>query len=227
MNNIRIAENNITTGKHPFQEGFSKYGVTWDSGIDNHTHGLKIGGIHTGGNPTEDNLLFDLVLSEKLGLDEYELITNTYTHTMLAGENQDSTSQHALAEYMVINDIPNYLSQYGPHHPVVDEARENKHLKFFRKWISDKSILTSTSELKEAKESVEAAIQEAQNKLFLKYLDPSSFYKSLGKSVVGDGIGLLIPGTSTIATVVENMTDRKERENIRWQGFLVSMKGKI
>ncbi len=210
-----------------FNKGFENYGVTWENAIDNHTHAINIGSISAHGNPTEDRLLFDLVLSDALNMSDHELITNTCTHSMLSKQDGEMVSPQQFAEYMIIKDIPNYLSKLGPYHPTIDEARENPYLKDFRKWIINSSTSTSLAELKEVKEAVEASMQEMQDKLFMKYLDPSSFYKSLGASVIGDGIGLLIPGTSTVQTVVEHVDNRKEKEQMRWQGFLVSMKGKI
>ncbi len=221
-----VRSRRIIPGRDPFREGFGKYGVTWDNAIDNHTHGLSIGGIEANGNPTEDRLLFDLVLSKSLKLDGFELITNSYTHTMLESPRYSGVPSHEISEFMVVQDIPNYLSKMGPYHPVVDEARENQYLIDFRVWAAQAGKSTSIAELKEAKEAVERSIQETQDKLFLRYLDPKSFYKSLGKSVIGDGIGILIPGTSTATTVVEHMLERKEKNVIRWQGFLVSMRGK-
>jgi len=222
-----VCQRKIIPGRDPFREGFGSYGVHWDNSIDNHTHGLNIGGIPSSGNPTEYRLLFDLVLSNRLGLEDYELITNSYTHTMIRENNTHLITEHEFAEYMVIRDIPNYITRHGPYHSVIEEARDNKYLKYFRKWISGNKTITDPNELKEVKESVEASIQEIQDKLFLKHLDPSSLYKSLGKSVVGDALGMMVPGTSTIATSVEHFTNRKKKKDIRWQGFLVSIKGKV
>ncbi|ENU93383.1 hypothetical protein F971_01431 [Acinetobacter vivianii] len=215
----------VTSQKNPFSDGFKNYGVTWKAAIDNHTHGLQIGGITAYGNPTEDRLLFDLVLTKALKLYDLELITNTYTHPMLSKE--ENVSSHELSEFLIVQDIPNYLSRMGPYHPVVEEARENEYLKYFRKWVSSTGKTTSIAELREVKEAVEASIREVQDKLFLQYLDPNSFYKSLGKSVVGDAIGLLAPGSSTVTSVFEHLGGRKEKNEIRWQGFLVSMRGKV
>jgi hypothetical protein len=38
-----------------------------------------------------------------------------------------------LVEFLVINNIPNYLSPEGPYHPCVEEARDNPFLKDFGK----------------------------------------------------------------------------------------------
>lgn len=207
-----------------YEEWKRAHGIFWDSGPDNHTHTINIGHIGVYGNATPNCLLFDLALMNSLGLTGFELVTNSYTHGLLCSIHLSNKNDVELIEYLVIDYIPNYLTKYGPYHPVLDEARGNQYLTDFRNWIVNNSSYNSRAELAEVKNSVERSILEIQNNLFLKYLDTKTHYKSIGKSAIGDVVGLFVPGAATVGSIVENRLEKKKIDLIKWQGFLVSMR---
>jgi hypothetical protein len=197
--------------------------VDWKISIDNHTHDISVGGSKLFGNPTLDKLLIDMKVITLLDNQNVELITNTITQCWIENENRNF-QEIELAEILVIENIPNFLTPKGPYHPCVEEARDNSFLKDFRSWISNQKINSDKKELLDIKEEVEEAIRKAQNELFLKTFDSKSYYKSVGKSMIGDAVGLVIPGASVIGTVVEETRNFFINRERRWQAFIVSQR---
>jgi len=216
-----------------FRASFSVYndtlknvGFVWDTSPDNHSHSLALGNINRSANSISlENLFFDMEVVKRLDDKRVELITNSFSQRWLEEPNNPILKAQ-MAEKLVIDYVPNYLSREGPYHPCVDEARENPFLRDFRKWIINQPVHTSEKELLEIKESVETAIRQSQDEIFLKYLDPKSHYKSVGKTIFGAGVDLLIPYASTVASVAEEVKAFFDHGNRRWQGFIVSMRQK-
>ena len=203
-----------------FQEALANTGAIDGMGIDNHSHGLDIGPIRKQANADPYNLAIDAYVCSKLNDPSIELITNSrlqpYLDTELSVANQS-----LLTQLLLLENIPNYLTQKGPYHPVIEEVRANPYLAEFRKWISEQRCLTSPQEVKEVKAEVENALQDAQEKLFLKHCDPKRHYRSVGKAMLGDAIGVLFPVTGTVTALAEAGADVLNPEAMRWQGFVV------
>jgi len=199
-----------------------RVGVNWKAAPDNHTHGLGIGDIVTSANSISlQNLLFDIEAVKSMGQKNTELITNSFTQRFL--EESDSPVLKArLAETLIIDNIPNYLSSRGPYHPCVEEARDNRYLKSFRKWISSQTLSPDENEIKDIKEEVEAAIQKSQDEVFLKHLDPKTQYFSIGKKLLGAVADAIVPGVSSVTGALEELSSFFERGERKWQGFIVS-----
>jgi len=197
--------------------------ISWAKSVDNHSHSLEIGTVDISGNSVSaENALFDIELLKRLENEKLELVTNSFGQYWLEDVNP-VIKEASLTQVLVIERIPNYLTQKGPYHPIIDEARENSYLKDFRKWVSTESSTINQSELQEIKKEVEESILKVQRELFLKYLDPKSQFLSVGKTLAGSGIDLLVPGASTAASLIENWRDIRKSGSLRWQGFLVSI----
>ena len=212
---------NPSSERISYQELLKMHGVYWGPGLDNHTHGLKIGDITAGGNADLHNLIFDLIVIERIGDPNIELITNLYTQRYFE-PSLNASLKSRLTELLIIKGIPNYLTPKGPYHPCIDEVRENQYLVDFRSWISNVKLCPKESELKEIASEIESQIQKAQDEIFLKYLNPKSHYKSIGKAAIGDIVGFFVPGISTLASAIEERQREKENINRRWQGFIIS-----
>jgi hypothetical protein len=197
--------------------------VDWEIGLDNHTHGLKLGDGILGGNPTLDNLLFDMEIIKLLDEDNIELITNSYTQSWFESE-KGNFREMEFAETIIIDNIPNYLTSKGPYHPCVEEARDNSFLKDFRKWITSQPLHTDVNELNDIKKEVEEAIRKSQDEIFLKAFNSKGHFKSVGKAMVGDAVGILIPGASTAGTAIEETINFFHNRKRRWQAFVVSIR---
>lgn len=205
----------------------SKVGVNWKAAADNHTHSLLVGGNkYHGSSFSVDNILFDLAtieyLQQKTEKDVY-LITNSFTQTWL--DSPDSVLAKAnLTEHLILKNIPNYLIKQGPYHKCIEEVRENEYLKYFRNWISAKKLRYDSVEIAEAQSEIENVLEESQKKIFLKYLDPKSTFKSLGKTIAGAVVDNIIPYVSTVYSVAEDLQCREEKKEMMWQGFIISAK---
>jgi hypothetical protein len=200
-------------------------GIYW-SGVDNHSREITVGGFAKMGNQTLENVALDGLILERLGDDSLELVSNSLLQQFVDIDSSP-LGQVKLAELLTINNIHSYQSPLGPYHPVIEEVRADPYISDFRKWLSQQKNSIDAQELKDAKEAVEASLQKAQDELFLKYLDPKGYALNIGKSALLEGLGLLMPGIGLGASVLEEGLRYNEARKIRWQGFLVSLRGKI
>lgn len=216
---------NMRTGIS-FEDSLLGAGALENMGIDNHSHGLKIGNYHGMANAQEYNLAIDLLYLSKLKGRNIELVTNSRlrpVHNLTSAQ----WSQAKLTEVLVIDNISNYLTPQGPYHPVIEEVRDNVYLRDFRKWIINQNGTSSVAELKEMKQQVESAIQDAQDKLFLKHLDPKRHFKTVGEAMIGDLAGLVYPLAGTTKAAIDVIKDVSNPTTNRWQGFIVSAKQQL
>lgn len=205
-----------------FTETLQEARATWLTGIDNHTHGLKIGNFHGVANCTKDNFLIDLMICHQLNDPNLELIVNSRFH-----DNTNNWDAQDLAEIIVISDIPNYLTPQGPYHESIDEIRENIYLKDFRNWIINQSKNPNKKEITEIKKSVENELIKAQHDVFIKNLESQNCYKSIGKAVLSDLAGLAVPLLGTAEATVNAIKSKPEHNNMKWQGFVIDTRYKL
>lgn len=71
------------------------------------------------------------------------------------------------------------------------------------------------------KTQVERVLQDAQDELFLKHLDPKRHFESVGKAMLGDIVGMVFPAAGTVSAILEASIDEASKRRQRWQGFLV------
>lgn len=189
--------------------------------LDSHTHTLHIGNIEISAAPKIKRLLFDLNVVSMID-QEVEIITNSYTNQFIAN---NSNLHNDLTELLTIKDIPNYMTIKGPYHPVVDEAREDKYLSAFRKWIISEHRSIDKNEIIDICTEVENSIHEKQNELFLKWLDPMTSYKSIGETLIMNAAGIVLPIVPMIKDAISIGTDIStlaKNKNKLWQGFIVN-----
>jgi hypothetical protein len=193
----------------------------WGARPDNHSRTLQLGSSSMAANAGAlECILFDLAVLQRLGRSDIELVSNSLGQRWM--DMGGAESPDALAHILVVDELPNYLSPDGPYHPVVEEARDNKHLRHFRDWVATTSSVPSPRELMEVKEEVREGIRESQEELFLKWLDPSSHYQTMGKTVLGTIADLFAGPASSMASLFEEFRDKEASSRLRWQGFIVS-----
>lgn len=199
-------------------------GINWGSGPDNHTHSLRIGSIEANANAVGlEHMLFDLEVVERLNNPNVELVANSFGQHWLE-ESNPQIREAALTQVLTIENIPNYLTPRGPYHPSIDEARSNPYLADFRKWVVSTARSSGTEELQEVKGEVEEAIRRSRDDIFLRYLDPRTQYLSVGKTLGGGALDVFIPGMSTAVNLIQNINDMREKNALKWQGFLISLR---
>jgi hypothetical protein len=199
-------------------------GVHWD-GTDNHSRQITVGGYTAMGNQTFANVLIDSIILERLGDPSLELVGNSFLQQFV-DEDTSALGQAKLAELLTINGVHSYQAIDGPDTTFIDEARADRYLKSFRRWMSEKRALADPRELKDIKEAVEASLRRIQDELFLKWLDPAGHAINVGKSVLLDAIGVLLPGAEVVASAIEEGLRYRKAKELRWQGFIVSMRNK-
>jgi hypothetical protein len=205
-----------------YQHILKRMGVDWDAAADNHTHTLHIGGQELRGNSLDlDCVLTDLEIVGRLG-GQAEMVANSFAQRWLDFE-QPSLSEADLAHVLVIDRIPNYLSQEGPYHPVLEEARANPYLRDFREWVSTRSGSRDLHEAASVKQEVEAAIRDTERRLFLRYLDENRRYRSVGKTLAGALADVLVPFSGTMSEVLLDLREARHARELGWQGFLVGL----
>jgi hypothetical protein len=204
-----------------FGEVIARLPTTWETACDNHTHTLQVGSVRTAANAgSPDKILFDIEVLKRLDRSDVELVGNTFGQWWLESVSPGVREQD-LAHVLVIDQIPNYLSRLGPYHPVIDDVREDRFLKDFRRWISD-TAETSVEEAIKVKAEVEQRLRDAQEEALLARLDPRTYHVSTAKTMTGFVAGLIVPGVGAAAGMAENVRDSRAAKRDRWQGFLVS-----
>lgn len=196
-------------------------GLPDDMLVDNHSHGLDLGTISGAANPTLGNLAIDMLVHSRLNDPTLEMIANSCFQPAIEQVNL-APGQVTLAEAIVIEGIPNYLTAKGPYHEVIEDVRADQYLSNFRRWIAQKPKSLSAGEILEMKRDVEHALREAQETTFLRHLESKRHFQSVGKAVLGDVVGLLIPGTGVLSALAEGVVGARRDKNQHWQGFLTS-----
>jgi hypothetical protein len=69
---------------------------------------------------------------------------------------------------------------------------------------------------------VEAKLEQAQEKIFLKYLNPKDYFTTIGKSLVGEAAGIFMAGVCTIASLFEEIRNYKKINDRYWQELIIS-----
>jgi hypothetical protein len=195
-------------------------GVHWGPGVDNHSHGLNIGQASVAANATLQNLYLDTAFAQNCGIPSLELITNRRLQSTLDAHDE-ATGEARLTQALVLKNIPNYLTQAGPYHPAIEEVRAIPTLGQFRTWMTNRPKMRTAAEIEEAERDVEATLLDAQERVFLKHLDPNSFFKSVGKAFVGDMVGLAFPLTGTVTAAFEGALKIRSDADMMWQGFVI------
>lgn len=211
----------------PFTEIVKRMNIDKRYGVDNHTHGIRIGNVVRSGNSDTYNLAFDIYVLAALreqGIDNIELIANS---RFGINESVNSNRDAEAAEKILIPGIPNYLSVNGPYHPCMEELRSNKYLTDFRKWIMENHNTIQKKEISEMCSDVHRTIEETKKTAFKKYLednDKYSFYLSSGKTIIRTAAGIVCAPFSIADAWVGIRSEKKEMCRVngdRWQGFVV------
>jgi hypothetical protein len=200
--------------------------VYWNAAADNHTHNLKIGTLRLSGSSWNiKNVVFDMMFAQRLD-PKVELITNSFTSCLFKTE-ASVRDRIVLSEVLVLDSVPQFLTPSGPYHSCVEEVRESAYLEQFRHWIQTEALSASTKDVKDVKAEVEAKLAESQRKIFLKYLDPKGSYKSLAETMIGIGLDALVPGASPVKDLIGQLSKEKEKQGLRWQGFILEARSKV
>lgn len=179
-----------------------------------------------------ENYMFDVLVKEQIerrSFHKVELIANSNVHLE---EYLLQARKLELSSTLILNGIPNYLTRQGPYHPVVEELRDNKNLKYYRKWVMSAHPRLLSVEMKEAQEAIEQELLDIQEKIMLRYFDEHSI-KSLVKSsaktiicasletipVVGPIVGGIVGMATDGVEFISDAREMRNSDNDRWAAF--------
>jgi hypothetical protein len=204
-----------------YREVIRRAGINWDASPDNHTHSLSIGPLEVSANSISPAAIgMDLLILEHLKDWSFDYVTNTFSSDFILPE-QSGFFRAKLTEELVIDRVPNYLQQLGPYHPCIEEAREHRYLVEFRSWISTETAPKNSKDVAEIKKSVKEALRETQKNLLEHYFSKTEPVWTLSKSLGGMAADLLLPGVGSVIDVHSQYKEEKEKQKVRWQGFLL------
>jgi hypothetical protein len=197
--------------------------IDWGAAPDNHTHTLEILGLHTSANSASvRSILTDLAVLQTLARPDVELITNSYSQVWVE-ETHPEVKAAPLTEVLVIDDIPNALTQDGPYHPALEEVRRNPYLRDFRDWVT-KTASTDARDAADIKRDVEGVLRTTVRELVDDAFGRNRLFLSSGKTLTGSAADLLVPGSGTLASLIADIRAARAAKKNRWQAFLISLR---
>lgn len=222
---FKLLQSNLFDSFKKFTPLQNIIGISWDGGLDHHTHELKIQNrLFSGSSFKLENLLFDIQISTQLQsrFNGYciELITNSFNQDLFYVK-ENPYIETRFSEKLFINEIPSYQSRLGPYHQCIEEVRLDQNLQNFRKWVLDLNLPDHETDLPKIISTVQDIIYDAQREVFLKQFDIKSKYFTEGKIFIGMVTDLFFPYSSTIGSLLEENIRYVKLEDKRWQAFIV------
>lgn len=194
-------------------------------GLDVHTHELMICSLSVNARDDMQNYFVDMyvlqALRERTSYN-ISLISNSFHQYQL----QENNTEVTVANNIIVSDIPNYTSSNGPYHACIEELREHKYLRDFRKWILENHETLQNMEVKEMCEYVQKTIKEVENKVFMKYLeqnDRKNVFRSCSETVIATGLGIPYIGVSIVSAgkeLVSKFTGKRDADKLKWVGYV-------
>lgn len=187
-----------------------------------------------------ENYVFDVLVKEQIerrSFHKVEVIANSNVHLE---EYLLQERKLELSSTLILNGIPNYLTRQGPYHPVIEELRDNKYLKYYREWIISTHPHLLSVEMKEAQEAIEQELQDIQKELMLRFFDEhsqESLVKSAAKTVIctsleavpvaGPIIGGIVGMASDVVEFASDAMEVRNADNDRWAAFTVEARNTL
>lgn len=187
---------------------------------------MKIGDIKIGAQSNKETFLFDLYVFQALQ-ELYDPNIELVTNSQYAIQSLNNGVKTEFIDKIIIPGVPNYIGYSGPYHECMEELRENKYLKDFRRWIIEEHGNIQRSEITEMCEAVEKNIEEVKMNVFKQYLENNSgflFFKSTAITTLKTVAGLVCSPVSVIDAFAGTIVEGKKALNAksaRWQGFVV------
>lgn len=195
-------------------------------GADGHTHGLKIGDVKISASSNETQFLFDLYVFQALH-EQYNQDIELITNSRFISKKGNGGAESEFIDKIIIPGIPNYIGIDGPYHECMEELRENKYIRDFRRWVIEEHGHIQRAEIKEMCVSVEKNMDETKEKIFKKYLDDNSaysFFRSTGSATLKAVAGTVCSIISFLDVFQGSIDKGKnycDAKNVRWQGFVM------
>lgn len=206
-----------------FGEEFLRNGKT-----DNHTHGINALGLGIGGNCDLRSLILDTWIIAKYHYLNLEIALNPFSAvfgTQVYGEDGTPVIKHRKAlltqKLLRIDTTIDLKHPKGPYHPCLDELREDKLIREFRKWIDSKTSSLHNQEVVEIENDVNNRVKELNKKALRKYVSYDSSYNVLIDLAKSSVLDFVYPA-SIIARIIEKRKKNAALHDLRWQAFIAT-----
>ena len=111
--------------------------------LDNHSHGFVLGSSRVAGNSVSANsFCFDTLLEDHLRDDGYgnlQLVTHPSSEQFFPRFELPETLELKVTHELIMSRIPNWQTDFGPYHPLLEELRTGRNLNEYRAMIRIKS----------------------------------------------------------------------------------------
>ncbi|WP_282845829.1 hypothetical protein [Microbacterium oxydans] len=202
--------------------------------IDNHTHGLRIGGEAVTGNAMRlDNAVCDLWIAAELGLDRSDVIFSSPAQQALSRQLEPEVvdgqyfghEKRVAATQLVSLQVPNFLGPTGSYHEALEGIRDRRDVAEFRQFLLEfdapiKDGITLADE-------ISRAAFDVSDELSRRYLAPKGFFRSIGVPVVRGTVNMVMPGLGNAAALAieapHQIGERQFKTRARWAPFIVAL----
>lgn len=232
INNIENDESNVYPYDYSEKVSYDnvmdkmKLDFSIRKGLDVHTHELRIASLSVNAKDDIKNYFIDMQVMKELKKrtkEDISLISNSFYKYDLKNESKETF----IANGIIVADIDNYIWSEGPYHPCIEELREHRYLKDFRKWVQEKHYTLQKKESEEMCEYVNNIISEKQEDLFKKYLEKNNrrnLFKSCSEMVINTALGIPFAAVSILGAgkeIINIFDEKRQADKCRWMGFVV------
>lgn len=180
----------------------------------------------TGSSTWFKNVLLDWITKDAFGLQDCDVISNSGNHVFyshLTDRPADNAPRVGIAQHLIAQRIPNYLTPAGPYHESLEELRNHRFLEDMRRYLDGLLLTNDRLELKRVSEELVRLAHEHRDRIFRRFLAEANEYWVIGKAAITDTAGLLLPGIGTVRELITASQRKKERQELRWAGFITDL----
>jgi hypothetical protein len=195
---------------------------------DNHSHRIYLTKkVQTAASSTWfNNVLVDWIVKEAFELGNCDVVSNSGNHNIYShiGFNvKGAPVKTGIANHLLVNRLPSYLTTEGPYHECLDELRNHAFISEMRTYIDQLILDESEKEISLIAKEVEGTAHKYREGIFKKHLSGADEHWSIGKAVALDAVGLVLPGVGTVSELIGVRSRDIERKNFRWTGFVCDL----
>jgi hypothetical protein len=195
---------------------------------DNHTHGFHVADdfVVSGSSLHFQNVLTDWITCDLFGLSDHDLIVNSATSVFYEVVSRRTPGHErvvAVGHRLIARRLPNYLYETGPYHPCLEDLRNHPFVEEARKHLTE--IISSAPDVEVDKfaNAITAEAFKVRDNVFRKYLKGANEYWVIGRAVLTEAAGLVVPGVGLVNELVAERNAQRERANLRWAGFVCDL----
>lgn len=181
------------------------------------------------------SLIIDLWLISKFKEKSFEIVLNPITAQALYrndGPERFDSVEHTLKEMELSEEIVtlrntlDILGIDGPYHPVIEELRNDEYIINFRNWLSENVDSLYNKRMPEIVAEVNIVVDAFNQRSRVKHLERASLSRAL-VSISKGTILSVIPGSSIIVAIADELKKMHHREEEGWKSFIGHARGQV